>query len=59
MRFVLFGCLLWGMTGCGVMVTLQDQPPTIPASDAGIAGVVAQQQAKAKQDAAARQETPD
>lgn len=59
MRLLLLGCFLLAIGGCGVMVTSEDRRPTIPASDAGIAQDLKQEQAKARQDAVARHATPD
>lgn len=59
MRLLLLGCFLLATAGCGIMITSEDRPPTIPATDAGIAQDLTQEQAKAKQDALARHETPD
>jgi len=41
------------------MITSEDRPPTMPANDAGIAQDLTQEQAKARQAAQARRETPD
>lgn len=59
MRMLFLGSLLVAMTGCGVMISVEDRPPTIPSTDAGIAQALQQEQAKAKLDAATRQQTPD
>lgn len=59
MRVLLLGCVLFAVAGCGVMITTEDRPPTIPATDAGVSQELQQEQARAKLDAATRQQTPD